>query len=321
MSTSGTIGQTVISTSKVLEHALRRAGVATSLQTPETVYIAQECLYLLLTHYSNDGLNLWCLEPKIIGYEAGRKHYTLPVGTTDVLNVMHARPTLVAQESLVANKVTLPAATTVTRVGIKFSALPTVDFTIDASIDDVVYTQQATSKVFELSDVGRIYWFDLNVAAPYKYITVSTGTVESMYICASVVEIAISPFNRDDYTALPNKDLPSATVTNYLFNKTLEPFITVWPVPTDIDAHLVVWVHRQVQDVGKLTQLLAIPQRWFEATIIQLAFRLSMELPGVDPARVTLLQSLSEKFKIEVGSKETDSAPITLQPNISVYTR
>ena len=70
-----------------------------------------------------------------------------------------------------------------------------------------------------------------------------------------------------------------------------------------------------------MTQTLAIPNRWFEATIIQLAFRLSMELPGIDAERIKMLLDLSEKFKIESTEGETDSAPISISPGISVYTR
>ena len=110
-------------------------------------------------------------------------------------------------------------------------------------------------------------------------------------------------------------------ITGYLFNKQIDPTVLVWPVPDSYTAHLSLWVHKQVEDVGLLTQTLAIPQRWFESTIIQLAFRLSLELPDVTPDRVTLLSGLADKFTLDVRGEESDSAPINLAPNISVYNR
>ena len=54
--TSGTVGNTVIDTAAVLEHAFRRVKVHPSQQTPETVQIAKENLYLLLLNMATVGL-------------------------------------------------------------------------------------------------------------------------------------------------------------------------------------------------------------------------------------------------------------------------
>lgn len=324
MATSGTIGQTIISTNKVLEHALRRAGLLPSQQTPEIVDIAKECLFLLLAHYSNTGLNLWCVEPKIIDCVVGQKTYDLPIGTTSILNVVYATPVISMPASYDGNEAMLAAVTQITRLGIKFSVLPDEDqFQISTITPGGSSVVQYTGPTFEITSTDQYYWFDMKVVGAFAQINISAGTgvVESIKVASTVSEIPMSPFNRDDYSSMPNKDTTSEVCTNYLFNKALTPNITVWPIPTHTDGHIVVWVHRQVQDVGKLTQSLAIPTRWFEATIIQLAFRLSMELPGVDPARIKMLLDLSGKFSIEAGNEETDSAPIRLQPNISPYTR
>lgn len=321
MTTSGTVGQTIISTAKVIEHALRRAGVLASAQTPEIVDIAKECLFLLLTHYSNTSFNLWCVERKVIGYEPGRKEYLLPSQTNDVLNVLHGTPTLASILSLASNVATLESVQSVTRVGIKFSVLPTADYTVSVSSNGTDFYVGATGKSSNTVDVDSVYWFDFDPLATCLSLSVSGGTVEAVYAATSVSEIPITPLNRDQYAELPNKDTPSSTVVNYLFNKTLNPSLFVWPVPSDKTRHMVVWVHRQIQDVGGLTQTLAIPSRWFESTIIQLAFRLSMELPGVDPARIKMLSELSQTFAIEVENEETDSAPSYVRPGISPYTR
>ena len=321
MATSGTVGQTVISTAKVLEHALRRCQIPTSNQTPETVLIAEECLYLLLMHYANTSFNLWCVDKVFIGYQDGRKDYPLPTGSNDVLNVLHCTPQLATKTTLIVNVQTLDQFYRVVRVGVKFSVLPLVDFIISTSADGVTYTDRKSARVTDLSDSSLTYWYEFDPAVNCKYVQVSSGTVSSMLVATSTTDIPVSQLNRDMYSGLPNKDMPSSTVTNYLFGKTLDPFLTLWPVPNDETRHLMLWVHRNIQDVGRLTQVLAIPQRWFESTIIQLAFRLSLELPGVPDARIQLLSGLAAKFQIEASGEETDSAPIFLQPRIGSYTK
>ena len=321
MATSGTVGQTVISTAKVIEHAVRRCGLSASSQTPETVYVAKDCLHLLLMHYANTSLNLWCVERKLVGLQVGRREYTLPIGTSNVLNVQQSTPILATQSSLVGNLQTLTSTSTLVRVGVKFSVLPTTPFVVSVSTDNVTFKSAAQGIPSELSGVDNTYWFDLDLATAAQYVSVSGGTVEALYAVTGVMDLPVSPWNRDNYAELPNKNAVSSTVTNYLFNRQMEPTLLVWPVPIDGMRHLSMMVHRQIQDVGSLTQSLAIPTRWFEATIIQLAFRLSMELPGVDPTRIKMLSDLATKFNIEVTGEETDSAPISVDPGISVYTR
>ncbi len=320
MSTSGTVGKTTVSTDVLLEHALRRCGKTAAEQTSEVVDIAKSCLYIMLAHYANNGLNLWCVERRLLGLQAYKKEYKLPTGVVDVLSISYATPT-VLQAATVGNTAALSATSTVTRVGMSFSVLPAGDFTIDTSTDGVVFVTQKTvdADYYEVTSVGVTYWFMLDPAVVCKHVRVSGGTVSEL-LCASVThEIDIQQENRDTYASLPNKDQTSSTVTSYLFNKTLAPSVTLWPVPVDHTRHLAMDIHRQIQDVGRLTQTLAVPERWLEATIIQLAFRLSMELPKVDPARITLLAQLAQQFTIAAGYQETDSSTSYISPDIGCY--
>jgi len=321
MATSGTIGQTVISTAKVIEHAVRRCGLQASMQTPETVYVAKDCLFLLLMHYANTSLNLWCVDTKYLGLQPGQKEYTLPVGTNNVLSAQQSTPTLATQLSLNATTQVLTASAALVRVGLKFSVLPTTDFTVSTSTDGVSYTSRVACKVLDLRGINEVYWFDLDPVVTATHVQVSSGTLSAVYSATSVSDLPVMSWNRDTYAAIPNKNSQGGTITNYLFNKLMDPSITLWQVPSDETRHMSLMLHRQVQDVGALTQSLAIPTRWFEPTIIQLAFRLSMELPGVDPTRIKMLSDLASKFSMEVMSEETDSAPIDVQPGISPYTR
>jgi hypothetical protein len=82
-----------------------------------------------------------------------------------------------------------------------------------------------------------------------------------------------------------------------------------------------VWYSKQIMDVGALTDELYIPTRWYEATLMMLSHRMSLELPGVDLQRIQYLEGQAEKYLNEVEQEERDKSPIYFAPNISVYTR
>ena len=84
---------------------------------------------------------------------------------------------------------------------------------------------------------------------------------------------------------------------------------------------MTVWYSRQIMDVGDLNGELEIPQRWYEAIQFMLSHRMSLQLPGVDMARVQYLEGQAEKYLNQAEQEERDKSPIYFAPNISVYTR
>ncbi len=92
MATSGTIGNTKVSTAKFIEKAIRRCGLSPASITAETNDIAREDLFMLIMSLSSRGLNLWCIDVKEIPLVAGQATYVLPTGTIDVLNLLLATP-------------------------------------------------------------------------------------------------------------------------------------------------------------------------------------------------------------------------------------
>ena len=83
----------------------------------------------------------------------------------------------------------------------------------------------------------------------------------------------------------------------------------------------VIWRSRQIMDVGALTNELEVPQRWYEAVLMNLAHRMSLELPAVPMDRTNYLEKMAAMFLQEAENEERDKSPIYFAPNISVYTR
>lgn len=325
--TSGTVGNTVIDTAAMLEHAFRRVRVPPYQQTPEVVQIAKENLYLLLLNLANRGLNLWCVQTDLIGLSSGQQLYDLVPGTIDLLNVVYSKPyRTTGTDTTTATSITteLVSAATITRVGLKFSAVSASEVVTFEKSDDGVAWEEVT--VLTRSDfaVGTWYWFTPLQAPNAKYYrarSVGNITVEEFYLATNVSDLPVIQWNRDTWATINNKSQSGAPSTNYYLERLLEPRITLWPVPNNDYDHLQVFVQRQIQDIGVLSQSVEIPQRWVDGIIWQLASRMAFELPQVDPSLIQTIVMMADKSLIEVEREETDGAPIMLQPRISVYTR
>jgi hypothetical protein len=74
-------------------------------------------------------------------------------------------------------------------------------------------------------------------------------------------------------------------------------------------------------DVGSLTDTLDIPQRWYEANVWQLAWRLAIELPDFNPQLLGPIKQTADEALSWAQAEERDNSPIYYAPNISPYTR
>lgn len=325
MATSGTVAQTVLDTAVVLEHAMRRCGLPSAAQTPETVEIGKQNLYLLLLNLANRGLNLWCIEKNLIGVATGRAKYTLPDGTLRVMNVIYSNSTrATGTDTTAAASVTtdLGSATKIVRWGFKLDAGVTGTMTLETSADGVTYTAaQTTASTAWTTDW---YWYDLDPTQTIQHWRVTSSvaaTFDEFYLASIISDLPMAQFNRDDYSQQTTKTTQGRPSTNFYFEKLLEPTLTLWPVPNNIYDQISVWRHRFVQDVGTLTQQIEIPQQWMESVIWMLAARLAYEVQGVDPARRAEVVQASERFLMDAELGETDNAPIYFSSNVSCYTK
>ena len=326
MTTSGTVATTVIDTASLMEHAFRRCKVLPNAQTPETVLIARECLYMLMLNIGNTGLNLWCVEKAFMSLQAGAKTYVTAPGTLDVLNVIYSQPSLstsVFSATAQGGKATLPALTKNVRLGVQFSVAYTGALTVKSSVDGLAYTTDSTVASSTYA-AGQYYWFELaNTSAMLTYTVegpvVTYPAVSDILVASSVYDLPMSQWNRDTYASINAKDQQSRPSTSYFYEKKLTPVLTLWPVPNNSTDHLTIYRHRQPQDVGSLSQTLEIPQRWLDGFIWLLAARLCFELPTVDPQVVQNVLAMADKQSLDMVQSETDGAQIFLTPAIRAY--
>jgi hypothetical protein len=170
-------------------------------------------------------------------------------------------------------------------------------------------------------------WTDIDPGQNVQYYRVRaySGTILALrewYVGNNTTEVMMSRLNRDDYTNLPNKNFTANQPFQFWFDRNIpQPNIYLWPTPSDPFVQMTVWYSRQIMDVGDLSGELEIPQRWYEAIVMNLAHRLSLELPLVPMDRIMYLEKMAAQYLNEAEQEERDKSPIYWAPNISVYTK
>ena len=357
MATSGTVGTTVINVQQLIDHGARRCGKLAEELTAEQQVSARESLFFLLSRLINIGIQYWAINKKVIGLQANKYIYDLPLGSVDVLNALYRRmnrPTpnstggyTTSAGGVIANAFDSDVDTICTQtsangnIAINFGTsnpiyagsigiLPGVSGTFNVLIE---YSEDG-STWSTLYDPGETVWvnnewlwYDIDPGQNVQYYRIrvtggNTLSVREFYVGNNSTEITMARLNRDDYTNLPNKNFTANQPFQFWFDRTIpQPKIYLWPVPSDPFVQMTVWYSRQIQDVGALQDELEVPQRWYEATVFMLAHRMALELPGVAMDRIVYLEKMANEYLNEAEQEERDKSPIYFAPNISPYTR
>jgi len=328
MAYSGTVSQTTFNTRRVIENAARRCKLPAQSLSAEHIDIANDQLYLLLSDLSNRGIQLWTIEKQIYPLYDGVSALVTDTGTVDVLNsnlrtlqqvtgINFTDPTF--------REVDFTDAVVVSTVGIKWSA---ASAPIDLQRSDDGITWTTVQSETPSATAGQWTWYDLESAVGARYFRVlaTAGTLdfERIYLGNTPTEIPLSRLNRDDYTNLPNKSFKSNRPLQYWFDRQVQqPVMHLWPVPNDSaeDYQIVLWRQRYIMDVGTMTQEIEVPQRWYEAIVAMLAARLAQEYIEVDASLIPVLDQKAERSLYIAQQEERDNSPMTIAPNIAMYTK
>ena len=352
MSTSGTVGQTVIKVQDLIDHGARRSGKLSEELTSEQVFSARQSLFYLLSNLSNRGIQYWAIDKKVFGMKVGQYVYSLPAGSTDVLNALYRRMnrptgTYTASSGIAAyagdsdletvNVQTSPNGNIAINFGTdnpiyagSIGILPGVsgsfDILLEYSTDGTTWSLLQDTGVTTWVD-SQWVWYDIDPGQSVQYYRMretggNTLQVREFYVGNNSTEIPMARLNRDDYTSLPNKNFTANQPFQFWFNRTIpQPELTLWPVPSDPFVQMTVWYSRNIMDVGSLSGEIEIPDRWYLAIQSMLAHQMSMELPGIATERIMYLEKMADKYLYDAEQEERDKSPIYYSPNISVYTR
>lgn len=355
VSTSGSVATTVFNTRKVIDRAFGRCRLAPQQINAEYIDIAKDLLYLYLSTLASKGLATFCIEKIILALYDSVKSVPCPVGTVDVLNAnlrtltqIQLSQTYAASSGVAVNAFdnnlstacvqTVPGGSLQVQFSgpsqpITFGVLPnasgTWNLAIQTSNDGISWKTVWSNSALSVS-AGVWIWEDVEgipeVGVSYVRLQAGSTTVLNIteFVCgATPQEIPMAKINRDDYANLPNKDFPGRPVQFWYDKQFLQPILTIWPAPQlqFTYAQIVCYVQQEVQDVGALTQQLAIPQRWFLPVITELARQLAYTIPEVEAGVAEELGPEAQRLINEAWGGESDGSPIYLRPQIRSYTR
>lgn len=357
MAYSGTVGTTVIDVQTLIDHGARRCGKLAEELTSEQQLSARQSLYFLLSNLANKGIQYWAINKEVIGLQADKYIYSMPLGCVDVLNVLYRtmnRPDgtytssaggVVAlvydsdvdtwcQQSSANGNISVFYGTDNPIYAGSIGFLPYVSgggsatwsITLEYSTDNITWNTLDNLGEIVVTDNTWV-WTDIDPGQSVTYYRIrayngTTLALRELFIGNNSREIQMSRLNRDDYTNLPNKNFTANQPYQFWFDRNIPvPNVYLWPTPSDPFIQMTVWYNRQIMDVGALTDELEIPQRWYEAVVMMLAHRMSLELPQIATDRIVYLEKMAEKYLYEAEQEERDKSPIYFAPNISVYTR
>ena len=328
MAVSGTISATTFNTQRVIDTAVRRCRVPPQAITAEMQQYAKDALYLVLSDLANYKTPSWCIEKQLYAFYLNQPVLELDVGTVEVLNANYRTTQQVTggvTSSSNEYKVQFSSETQVATIGIKWSAdVAAIPLTFQVSTDNSTWITVGSATT--TATAGTKSWYDIDQPLPYLFFRItSTSTIsyDEIYLGNTPQEIPMGVINRDTYTAQSNKIFAGRPVNFWLKRDRLNPEMYLWPAPNNIaeTAQLVVWRHRHIMDVGKLTEDIEVPQRWLEAITAQLAAKMAMETASVDVNLIPMLQAMARVAQQAAWDGDNDGSPTYIQPWIAPYTK
>lgn len=345
MTTSGTVSQTVIQVSDILEDAIRACGITTDAMTPDIYKTAKDNLYFYLSALANDGIQLWTIQKYIVGLIPGQLIYDLDNGAVDVLNAVYRTVTTPSGGTAASSSggsadlafdgdITTWCTQTASNGNISYDFGSGSDFT-PIMFGILPHGNATYNLIYEYSDDGvswtthyapgsqdytNLVWTlnDVDGATAHQYWRVretsgATLDLTEVMFGAYPTEINIARISNDVYAALTNKFQENQQPLQYWVDRQVDTVkLRVWLVPDNCLKQIVVYRRRYIQDVGSLTNTLEVPQRWLLYITSDLAKYLCLKIPGADLNRYPLLEKLANEQWARVSAEERDSTPIDL---------
>lgn len=352
MATSGTVSTTLFTTRKVIEHAFRKCKVAPQQITPEHIETAKDLLWLHLSTIASKGIALWAVEKQIVPIYGYVQNIELPVGTVDLLDVnirQLNRPAGILYDSSSGDadlafdgdidttctqigaagwiSVQYSSQTRLTNFGILSGVNDTWDVTIQISQDGVTWIDIYTNPELDVLE-GEWFWVDVRGVVPAFYCRLKANGTTVLVVDEFVAgntpnEIPLALISTDTYDSQPDKAFPGRP-TEYRYDKQrTRPVMNLWPAPAPEYTfyQLITRVQRYIQDVGKLTQEIEVPQRWYLAIICELAKNLVYAIPEADIERMPMIVE-EAKVQMKIAwDGESDGSQVQFRVGIGCYTR
>lgn len=147
-------------------------------------------------------------------------------------------------------------------------------------------------------------------------ITAPTGTADvlMMVLRRSGTDTLMQPLSREDYLALPDKDIEGRPDRYFVDKQQSSVVIYLWQAPENSTDQIIYYRLRRQQDAGKLVNTPDINPLWHEAMAAGLASRLWLKFGDTgDKQRYTILQTEAKRTFENAKDADRDRAPTIIR--------
>lgn len=340
MSTSGTYLFGSATNDALVTDAFERLGELPDKFTVQQILSATRSANLLLSEWINKGLNLWTVKEEMLNLIPNQNTYFLPTATSDVLEATIRTTTRplggtafssaggIAQNAFDNNPATACTQTSadgyisynygnnntygIALVGIQSNVTTTYTLVAEYSYDNVTWTNSVTIPA-QVFSAGLNVWFVVSVPTLAQYYRVretggATLNIQELYFNTNVQDIPITRISREEYINYPQKN-QTGRPTSFYVDRQINPTISLWPTPVAPYFNMFYTRVVQMQDLGSLTQMPQIPQRFMEAFCAGLAWKLA---PKYAANKVDMLKDLySEAFDL-AAREDRERVPLRI---------
>lgn len=304
MATSGTYAFNP-SLGELVLYSYNAAGLRNTSLAQEHMTSARMAANLMLSRWSNQGVNLWAVDLQTISFNPTLAIISM-TGNSVTTTITYATPntpiyTVGSQITVAGTSTVADGPQTVTASGYGY-----------VSFASAYSGTTTTGNVTSPSPASTYSIASSTVMVLDAYVTTTSNSSQP-------TDRIIMPVSRTEYASYPNKE-QEGFPTVFWFDRLTSPTITLWPVPDGTSSQSLSYYRvRQVQDSNFTDgQTVEIPYRWLEAFADGLAYRLSKIW---NPAMSVGLKAIADESYAIASAQDVENVNMYISPQISGYFR
>jgi hypothetical protein len=208
-----------------------------------------------------------------------------------------------------------PFPQSISYVGIQTPATATYTLSFQYSYNATTYAAGQWITVLETNSqmyyAGQQTWYVVPVPQSASYFRIietggATLVISQLYFSFPYQSRILSPMTRSEYISLPTKNTMS-DVTSYYLNRSQNPYLYLWPVPTLEYPYLVLNAKIAYAQVVNLTDIITIPNRFYDALFYGVSMRCAEEIAPDRYDKLSISYSAALKG---IEEEDTEHNPI-----------
>lgn len=280
----------------LLENVFQRLGILPDLITPEKTRAFTYSANLILSEFTNRGVNLFQVKQTVLNLIANQAAYALPTGTNNILEATlrtSSRPLGgtayssaggTAQNAFDNNSSTACTQTSangyisynygtnnaypIQMVGIQSNVTTTYTLVAEYSSDNITWYNSVTMPA-QTYTAGLNVWFVVPIPTGAQYYRVretggATLNVQELYFNNNIYDTVMTPISRSEYVFYPQKN-QTGRPTLFYVDRQINPVVYLWPVPVPPYSAMYITYTRLIQDFGTLQNAIDLPPQFFKA--------------------------------------------------------